>query len=284
MNEKFSVLMSVYYKENPIYLKEAMESIYDKQILKPTEIVLVEDGKLTEELYQEINRQKEKLKNILKIVKLEKNSGLGKALNVGVLNCTNELIARMDSDDISCSERFLKQIECFKNNENIDIVGSNISEFINDVNNIVGIRNVYENDIDIKKDMKKRCSLNHVTVIFKKSKILEVGNYLEWFCNEDYYLWLRLLKNNAIFKNISESLVFVRVGMEMYGRRGGMKYFKSEADIQKYMLENKMITQTEYFRNIFVRFVVQILLPNWLRKVIYLKILRKNIKDKKCQN
>lgn len=281
MDEKFSVLMSVYYKENPIYLKEAIESIYDKQILKPTEIVLVEDGKLTEELYQEINKQKEKLKDILKIVKLEKNSGLGKALNVGVLNCTNELIARMDSDDISCPERFLKQIECFKDNENIDIVGSNISEFINDINNIVGIRNVYENDIDIKKDMKKRCSLNHVTVMFKKSKILEVGNYLEWFCNEDYYLWLRLLKNNTVFKNISESLVFVRVGMEMYGRRGGMKYFKSEAGIQKYMLENKMITQIEYFRNIFIRFVIQVLLPSWLRKFIYLKILRKNIKDKK---
>lgn len=281
MDEKFSVLMSVYYKENPIYLKEAIESIYDKQILKPTEIVLVEDGELTEELYQEINKQKEKLKDILKIVKLEKNSGLGKALNIGVLNCTNELIARMDSDDISCPERFLKQIECFKNSENIDIVGSNISEFINDINNIVGIRNVYENDIDIKKDMKKRCSLNHVTVMFKKSKILEVGNYLEWFCNEDYYLWLRLLKNSTVFKNISESLVFVRVGMEMYGRRGGMKYFKSEASIQKYMLENKMITQIEYFRNIFIRFVIQVLLPRWLRKFIYLKILRKNIKDKK---
>ena len=272
--EKFSVLMSVYYKENPIYLKEAIESIYDKQILKPTEIVLVEDGKLTEELYQEINRQKKKLKDILKIVRLEKNSGLGKALNIGVLNCTNELIARMDSDDISCSERFLKQVECFKDNKNIDIVGSNISEFINNINNIVGVRTVYEKDIDIKKDMKKRCSLNHVTVMFKKSKILEVGNYLEWFYNEDYYLWLRLLKNNAVFENISESLVFVRVGMEMYERRGGVKYFKSEVNIQKYMLENKMITQIEYFRNIFIRFVIQILLPNRLRKFIYLKLLR----------
>ena len=100
--------MSVYYKENPIYLKEAIESIYDKQILKPTEIVLVEDGKLTEELYQEINRQKKKLKDILKIVRLEKNSGLGKALNIGVLNCTNELIARMDSDDIAYPNRFKK--------------------------------------------------------------------------------------------------------------------------------------------------------------------------------
>lgn len=272
--EKFSVLMSVYYKENPIYLKEAIESIYDKQILKPTEIVLVEDGKLTEELYQEIKRQKKKLKDILKIVRLEKNSGLGKALNIGVLNCTNELIARMDSDDISCSERFLKQVECFKDNKNIDIVGSNISEFINNINNIVGVRTVYEKDIDIKKDMKKRCSLNHVTVMFKKSKILEVGNYLEWFYNEDYYLWLRLLKNNAVFENISESLVFVRVGMEMYERRGGVKYFKSEVNIQKYMLENKMITQIEYFRNIFIRFVIQILLPNRLRKFIYLKLLR----------
>lgn len=114
MYEKFSVLISVYKNENPKYLERAIESIYFEQILKPNEIILVEDGPLTNKLYEVIGTLKKKLKNILKIVKLEKNSGLGKALEIGITQCSNELIARMDSDDISNKKRFKKQIECFK--------------------------------------------------------------------------------------------------------------------------------------------------------------------------
>lgn len=277
MDEKFSVLMSVYYKENPIYLRKAIESIYDNQILKPSEIVLVEDGQLTEELYQEVVRQKSKLKDVLKIIKLEKNSGLGKALNIGILNCTNEFIARMDTDDISMPERFLKQINYLKEHPNIDVLGTFMSEFIDDTNNIICIKDAPIENIE--KFMKYRDPVNHPSVILKKSKVLEAGNYQEILLNEDSYLWRRMLKKGAIFQNIPESLMYFRVSDDTYKRRGGWKYIKAEWYLQKKYLELRVINKFEFWQNILLKSIVR-LIPNRLRKLIYLKFLRKN-KEKK---
>lgn len=272
MDEKFSVLMSVYYKEKAFYLKQAIESIYDKQILKPTEIVLVEDGQLTEELYQEINRQKEKLKNILKIVKLEKNSGLGKALNIGILNCTNEFIARMDTDDIASPSRFEKQINYLKYHPEVDVLGTFMNEFIDDISNIICIKDAPLENIE--KYMKFRDPVNHPSVIFKRSKVLEAGNYQEILLNEDSYLWRRMLKKNAIFKNIPEPLVYFRISNDTYKRRGGWKYVKVEWELQKKYLKLGIINIFEFWLNILLKSIVR-LVPNYFRKVIYLKILRK---------
>ena len=137
---KFSVLLSVYFKEKRENLKLALKSIYEDQILKPNEIVLVEDGPLSEELYSEIDYQLENLNGILKIVKLEKNSGLGNALKEGVLHCNYEWIARMDTDDISYPERFLKQVKFIENNPNVDVLGTFMTEFIDDRNNKICVK------------------------------------------------------------------------------------------------------------------------------------------------
>ena len=122
--------------------------------------------------------------------------------------------------------------------------------------------------------MKKRCPFNHVTVMFKKSDILEVGNYQEWFWNEDYYLWIRLAISNKKFANISDILVKVRVGKEMYKRRGGRKYFKSEKDIQKLMYKNGLISYSRYLINVAERLVLQVLMPNRVRGWIFKKLAR----------
>ncbi len=273
MDEKFSVLMSVYYKENPVYLKEAMESIYDKQILKPTEIILVEDGELTKELYQEIDRQKSRLKDVLKIVKLEKNSGLGKALNIGVLNCSNELIARMDTDDIAYPNRFKEQIKYFKDYPETDVLGTFMNEFTENTSNIICVKDAPLNNIE--KYMKYRDPVNHPSVIFKKSKVLEAGNYQEILLNEDSYLWRRMLKKGAIFKNIAEPLMFFRVSNDTYKRRGGWKYIKAEWELQNKYLELGVINKIEFWQNILLKSIVR-LMPNKLRKFVYLKLLRKN--------
>lgn len=273
MEKNFSVLMSVYYKENPIYLKEAIESIYDKQILKPSEIVLVEDGELTKELYQEINKQKIRLKNILKIVKLEKNSGLGKALNIGILNCTNELIARMDTDDVAYPNRFEEQIKYFKDYPETDVLGTFMNEFIENVSNIICVKDAPLDNIE--KYMKYRDPVNHPSVMFKKSKVLEAGNYKEILLNEDSYLWRRMLKKGAIFKNIPEPLIYFRVSNDTYKRRGGWKYVKTEWKLQKKYLGLGVINKFEFWQNIILKSTVR-LMPNWLRKFVYLKILRKN--------
>lgn len=186
--EKYSVLMSLYKKEKPEYFKLAIESML-KQTEKPDEIVLVEDGPLTEELYEVVTLYKDKLKIIVN----EENMGLGIALDIGLKQCTNELVARMDTDDISELNRCEKQLLFMQAHPEISVVGGQIEEFIGSPKNAVGKRIVPVDDMSIKVYMKKRCAFNHMSVMFRKSDIMEAGSYKEWFYNEDYYLWIRMM-------------------------------------------------------------------------------------------
>lgn len=233
---KFSVLMSVYKNDNPEYLIQAINSITLEQIVKPNEIIIVVDGLIPIELEEVLEQYKEKC-DYLKTVYLKENRGLGEALKVGLEHCTYNIVARMDSDDISVPNRFEKQIREFEKNNEIDIVGGQIYEFIDNKENIICSREVPLENKKIYKYAKKRCPFNHVTVMFKKDKILNCGGYLSWYNNEDYYLWIRMMENKAKFKNIPEFLVYVRVGDAMYQRRGGIKYFKSEYRIAKIFIQ-----------------------------------------------
>lgn len=276
MNYTFSVLLSVYYKENPEFLEKSIESIYFGQTLKPDEIILVEDGPLTEELYFTIENLKNHIgKEILKTIKLEKNMGLGNALRIGVETCSNEFIARMDTDDIAYPNRFEEQIKYFKNYPKTDVLGTFMSEFTGNINNIICIKNAPDNKTDMKKYMKLRDPVNHPSVMFKKSKVLEAGNYKEIFLNEDSYLWGRMLSKGCIFRNIQEPLIYFRTTNDTYKRRGGWKYIKAEYGLQKEFLKLGIINKLEFLRNITLKNIVR-LMPNWLRKFIYLKLLRKN--------
>ena len=276
MNYNFSVLLSVYHKEKPEFLEKSIESIYFNQTLKPNEIVLVEDGPLTNELYNSIEKLKNKIgTSIFKTVVLEKNMGLGNALRIGIEKCSNELIARMDTDDISYPNRFEKQVNFFKENPDTDVLGTFMSEFVGNTNNIICIKDALNNEIDLKKYMKLRDPVNHPSVMFKKSKVLEAGNYKEIFLNEDSYLWGRMLSKGCVFKNIQEPLVYFRTTDDTYKRRGGWKYVKAEYGLQKEFLKLGIINKIEFIRNITLKNIVR-LIPNQLRKFIYLKMLRKN--------
>lgn len=177
--------------------------------------------------------------NLIKVIWLPENKGLGNALRVAVLECQNELIARMDSDDIAIADRFEKQIRFFSADESLAICGGQIEEFIDDIKNIVGKRVVPETDSELKEYSKRRCPFNHMTVVFRKSAVCEVGNYQDWFWNEDYYLWIRMALAQMKFANLPDTLVYVRVGKDMYSRRGGKKYFKSEVELQRFLLQKK---------------------------------------------
>lgn len=276
---EFSVLMSVYINDKPEFVKAALDSIIYQTVM-PNEIVLVEDGPVSEEVEKLIIECENKY-DILKVIRQKENTGLGNALKIGLKKCTYQLVARMDSDDISVSDRFEKQLKCFEENENLSIVGGFIEEFIGDETNIVGVRNVpLEND-EIKDYIKSRCPFNHMTVMFKKEDVMNVGNYIEWHYNEDYYLWIRMYLANCKFKNLKDTLVRVRVGEKMYQRRGGYKYFKSEAGIQKYMLKNKMIGISKYLYNILLRFILQVLMPNKLRAWVFKKFARRGANNGK---
>lgn len=268
---KFSVLLSVYKNEKPEYLIECFKSIYDNQELKPNEIVLVQDGPLTDELYEVIKKLKNQLKNILKIVPIEKNVRLGNALRIGIEKCSNEIIARMDTDDIAYPDRFKKQIEYLKKYPQTDILGSYMDEFIDNIDNIIAIKTAPLKDF--KNYMKLRDPVNHPSVIFKKSKVIEAGNYIEILYNEDSYLWGRMLANNCQFANIDESLIYFRVNDDTYKRRGGLQYVKAEIQLQKEFLKLGIVTKLEFMRNIIIKNIVRVI-PNKLRKKVYLTILR----------
>ena len=273
-NIEFSVLMSVYKNDNPEYLKIAIDSIIN-QTLKPNEIVLVVDGPIPDTIKSIIKEYNEKL-DYLKIIYLKENGGLGKALNVGLENCTCDIVARMDSDDISLPDRFEKQINEFKKDNSLSIIGGYISEFIDNPEESIGIRKVPLEYEEFSEFIKNRNPLNHMTVMFKKQNVLDAGNYQDFHFLEDYYLWIRMFLKGFKMKNVDSILVNARVGADMYKRRGGWKYFKSCRKLQKYLLENKLITWPKYIKNVISRFIVQVLMPNSLRGFIYKKIMRKN--------
>ena len=268
---KFSVSMCVYGEDNAQWFETAVQSILN-QTLVPNEVVLVVDGPVPDDLNAVILEYEEL--EIFKVIRLETNQGHGIARKTGLDNCVNEYVAIMDADDICASNRFEKQIEAFRNHPDSNIVGGMITEFIDTPDNVVGKRIVPLEDSEIKEYMQRRCPMNLVTVMFKKTSIEKVGGFIDWYCEEDYYLWLRMALANMRFRNVDDVLVNVRVGKEMYQRRGGVKYFKSEAKLQKYMLDNKIIGFTRYLINVTERLILQVLIPNKMRSFIFQKLAR----------
>ncbi len=274
MSVEFSVAMSVYKKDNAQHFDRALESITALQTVKPSEIVLVADGPIDDELNGVIEKY-ERLYPIFKVIRIEKNGGLGNALKLAVEKAGCELIARMDSDDVSLPTRFEQQLSVMEKDPTVDIVGGDISEFIGEEENIAAYRRVPTTDEEIKEYMKTRCPMNHMSVMYKKSAVLKAGGYLDLFWNEDYYLWIRMQLSGAKFANTGTVLVNVRTGADMYARRGGKRYFQSEKYLQKYMLEHKMIGHSTYIGNVAKRWIVQRCLPNRLRGWVFRKFARK---------
>ncbi len=274
MGKNLTVAMSVYKNDNPQDFKTAVHSIYDKQTVRPSEIILVEDGPISVELSAAVQEIRKEIP-IMKIVPFEINRGHAAARQGGLEAATNELVAIMDADDIAEPFRFEKQLQYMETHPEITVTGSIINEFIGTTDNVVGSRIVPENDADIKDYLKSRCPMNLQTVMYRKSKVMEVGGFIDWFCEEDYYLWIRLAQAGHKFHNHQESFVNVRVGEEMYQRRGGWRYFKSEAGIQKLMLENGLISWPRYMYNVMLRFAIQVAMPNGLRGWVFRTFARK---------
>lgn len=272
MNEiKFSVLMSIYYKEKSDNLKLALESLIN-QTLKPDEIVLVEDGALTKELDELIAFYENNYK-FIKVLRLQKNVGLGNALNEGLKYCKYDYVARMDSDDISVENRFEKQISYLKFNKDVDALGGYIMEFDEISYNDISLRKVPLEQEDIEKYLIKRNPMNHVTVIFKKDSVIRVGGYKDCPYFEDYFLWSRMISNNMNLRNISDILVKVRAGLKMSNRRGNIKYIKHIINFENELLKLRLINIKEYIYNCIIRSIVS-LLPNKLRYFLYQRRLR----------
>lgn len=272
---RFSVITSVYKNDKPEFVRVALDSILVHQTEKPDEIVLVQDGPVPYETSRLLLEYKDKYGDKLNIIKLSENKGLGNALMLGVENAMHDVIARMDSDDISVPDRFEKQLAYLESHPECDIVGGQITEFIDSPDNIVGKREVPCSNEAIYQYMRSRCALNHPTVMFRKKAVLDAGNYQDWFWNEDYYMWIRMMERGCVFANLPDVLVNMRSGLDQYGRRGGKKYFDSEIGIKKLMLEKGMITRTEYVVNYIERFIIQLMLPCSIRGWVLRTFARK---------
>jgi len=266
----FSVLLSTYYKENPEYLKAALESIWDNQTLKPDEIVIVKDGPLTKELDFIIDSFCKKAP--VNIVTLEKNMGLGIALSKGVEACSNDIIARMDSDDISFPDRFEKQIPLMQ--KNFDVVSAWVIFFENSIRDNTLTKKIPEKHEEIIKLAKKRCPVSHACSIIRKSKVLEAGNYRHYPLYEDYDLWVRMILNNAKFYGLQDFIYWVRIYDAQFERRGGFNYLKTELKAHYEFKRIGFLNFYEFIRNIMVRVFVR-LIPSGFRRLIYMFFWKK---------
>lgn len=265
---KFSVLMSLYFKEKPEYLTECFESLKN-QTVQADEIVVVFDGAITPELEQIVQNFAEILP--LNIVRLAQNQGLGKALNHGLTHCRNEWVFRMDTDDICIPERFEKQVSFIEQNPDTIIFGGQIAEFGSDINDIVSYRRVPTETKAIVEFTQKRCPFNHMTVAYQKSAVLECGGYQD--LQEDYYLWIKLVALGKKVANLPEVLVYARVGNGMVGRRRGIAQAKAEWRLFKLKYKVGIQGYISGFITFLMRSIPRIL-PTSLLSHIY-KLLRK---------
>lgn len=267
----YSVLMSVYKKENPEYLKTAIDSMLNQSVAT-NDFVLVCDGPLTDSLDEVISNFEKTNPGLFNVVRLPENKGLALALNEGITHCKNEIVARMDSDDFSKPDRIEKQLKAM-DETGADIVGSNIFEFNGDITRLTGERNLPETDEEIREFAKSRSPFNHPSVVYKKSKVELVGGYGKFDYFEDYYLWVTLLQNGCKGYNVQEALVLMRAGDDLYLRRGGKVYAKCVMAFEKHLLSIGYISRFTYLKQTGARVLIAVA-PNKFREKVYKKKLR----------
>lgn len=266
----FTILLSVYIKENPFFLDRSLLSIWDDQALKPSQIILVLDGPLTTDLEKVVQAWKIKLGSVFCSVALPKNVGLAAALNEGLKHCQHELVARMDTDDIAMPDRFEKQFTFMQNNPEVAVCSGLIEEWSQDFSHKISERRLPLTHQEIAKFAKRRSPISHPAVMFRKSAVLAVGGYPNIY-PEDYPLWGSMLAQGYIFANLPDLLLKMRVGNALTERRG-LQFLKGEIKIYKYLLDVGFINRFEYLTNCILRGVVR-LSPVWLKKIFY-KYLR----------
>ena len=270
---KFSVLIAVYGKEEPANLRQSLESIF-RQELPPDEVVLVEDGPVPATLEMVVNDYIT-LYSEIKVVRLTENSGLGTALQEGLQQCSYDIVARMDSDDISLPGRFRREMAWLESHPETDIVGSWVDEFSNSTSQVISTRRVPETHEELFKFSRYRNPMNHPTVMFRKAAVMKAGGYRHCPLFEDYDLWVRMMMNGARFHNLQESLLLFRLTPQLFSRRGGSRYIRQELNFQKQMRRMGHISGWQLTTNAVIRTLLR-LIPNGWRKYGYLFFLRNN--------
>ncbi len=272
-----SVLLSLYSREKPQYLREALSSIME-QTAMPAEVVMVLDGPVGDDLLgvlDEFSRREGDAPDF-RIVRLEKNMGLGRALSEGLRHCGNELVARMDTDDVMMPHRMAEQYRYMSSHPEIAVCGAWIDEFVvqeDGSRQVVSTRRLPVEHDDIFNFGKGRSPMNHPVVMFRKSRVEATGGYEHFPLFEDYYLWVRMLCRGEKFHNLPESLLWFRLSDDVYKRRGGLRYAMDEVSLQRAIYRLGYISRVTMMKNVAIRFLVR-LMPNCFRALVYKRLLR----------
>jgi len=267
---EFSLLLPTYHADDPSHLRRAFASAVGEQVLPPTEVVLVRDGPVPPPLQSTIDELRSTSPVPVQVVSLERNIGLGHALDAGLSACAYEIVARMDADDISLPERFAKQIPLLA--RGYDLVGSALLEFGDDEDDIVGLRTPPLDESTIRAWARFHDPFNHPTVVYRRSVVLSVGGYRDLPLMEDYWLFARMIDAGARVANLADPLVKYRVGAGAYARRGGWRLLRSEIELQRQFRASGFITRTQYLRNLVVRGGYR-LVPERVRRMAYRRVI-----------
>lgn len=270
--EKYSVLMTVYEKDNPVFFELALDSIV-KQTLKPDEIVLVCDGDLTEEQNKIIKNYEEQNSELLRVIRLEQNRGLWNALNIGLGACKNRFIARMDADDIAKPDRCRIQLRIFQKNPYLEYLGSYVDEFVETPEKVVSVRKVPSKRKEIEQFAKRRNPFNHPSVMYKKDAVLKVGGYREMKRCEDYDLAVRLIMNGIHCGNIPVSLLYYRLTEDSFERRRNWNNTKGFISVRYSNWRRGFCSVFDFLITSLVQLIL-FCMPVSVTKCVYQKILR----------
>lgn len=271
MEQKFSVLLNVYCKDKPAWLKQAINSVLTNTI-RPDEFVIMLDGPIGKELQNVLDDVTQN--NIVRILSHPVNIGRGAALGYAVPKCSYDLIALMDADDVSRKDRFEKQLAAFAANPDLSVCGGQIQEVDAESFAPLSKRQVPLSHDDICKYLKTRMPFNNQTIMFKKQAVLSSGNFKAFGLLEDYYMWTRVIAKGYKTVNLDDILVDMRVNPAMYGRRGGWNYFHMNKILFDEMRKLGLLNIWQYYYTLSVRFIVQVLMPNWCRSLFYKRMLR----------
>lgn len=264
---KLTLLISVYKADNPDYLHQALLSVWDEQTLKPSQIVLVKDGPLTAGLEEVIAGWSVRLGSALKVVALKENVGLGLALNKGLKYCRGDLIARMDSDDISLPERFEQQVRFMEMHPDIAASSAVLEEWDINMTRCLGARKLPTDPLAVAKFAKRRSPLSHPLVIFRKDAVATVGGYPNLRKAQDYGLWSTLLVNGYRLANLPTVLLKMRAGDEMFCRRG-WQYFREEYRLLRYQKDIRFLSSSDYYINVVLKAILRCS-PNSVKAFAY---------------
>jgi glycosyltransferase involved in cell wall biosynthesis len=266
MAEPFALLLTVYAGDRADHVRDAFRSAVDTQTRRPEQVVLVQDGPVPAELDACLGDLRADSPVEVTFLRLERNAGLGIALDQGLAASRHDIVARMDADDIAMPQRFAVQLPVIE--DGADLVGAGMLEFGTDRQDIVGRRTPVSAPADIARYARLHDPFNHPTVVYRRRAVLAAGGYGDLPLMEDYWLFARMIAGGATVVNLPEPLVYYRVGEGAYERRGGIALLRAELRLQRELLRGGFTTRVQYVRNVSVRGGYR-LTPAWIRRPLY---------------